>query len=648
MKSFIKAWLLIIATGVSLQAAAQNLFTYGTHGVKQEEFLKAYSKNNTDTKPTAQSYRDYLNLYIRFKLKVQAALDLHLDTLPGQVAELKNFRSQIAESYMNDEASINALIDEAMDRSTKDIQVSHLFIAVSKTASAQEVEKARLRAEDLYSRVQKGEDFGRLAAEYSEDPEARNNKGQLGYITTFVLPYDIENVVYSIPTGAVSKPFRSSIGFHLFKKTAERKALGRIRVAQILLSFPPDASTQQKEAIKERADSIYKVLKGGADFKNMALQFSNDNISYQNGGEMQEFGVGRYEPSFELTAFSLKQDEEIGAPVATSYGYHIIKRLRLIPVTVNKTNIAERDNYRQIISANDRIVVSRSALLKKIQQQTGYKKFPYNQAAFEAITQNALEGKPKLAKQAIGNNQPLFGFRNKNITMGDWLNYVDAIKGIETLRNGNTTTQLLEKYTEATALEYYRDHLEEFNKDFAYQLREFKEGNLLFEVMQRKIWDIASLDTAGLQQYYKAHKNNYWWEASADALIVTATSDSIATAAKARFTADISNWKKILDISDGTLQGDSGRFELGQLPVIERTAFTPGLMTANVKNETDNSATFCYILKVYNNREPRSFQDARGFVINDYQTYLEEKWVTELKKKYPVTVNEAVFKKLKG
>lgn len=291
-------------------------------------------------------------------------------------------------------------------------------------------------------------------------------------------------------------------------------------------------------------------------------------------------------------------------------------------------------------------MVSRAALLKKIQQQTGYKKFPYNQAAFEAITQNALEGKPKLAKQTIGDKAPLFGFKNRNITMGDWLNYVDAIKGIETLRNGNTTTQLLEKYTEATALEYYRDHLEEYNKDFAYQLREFKEGNLLFEVMQRKIWDVASLDTTGLQQYYKAHKNNYWWEASADALIVTATTDSIATAAKARFAADIVNWKKILDISDGTLQGDSGRFELGQLPVIERTAFTPGLMTANVKNETDNSATFCYILKVYNNREPRSFQDARGFVINDYQTYLEEKWVSELKKKYPVLINEAVFRKL--
>lgn len=647
MKSIYKPWLLSIATVLSLPAAAQTLFTYGTHGVKKEEFLKAYSKNNTDNKPTAQSYRDYLDLYVRFKLKVQAALDLHLDTLPGQVAELKNFRSQIAESYMNDEASVNALIDEAMDRSTKDIQVSHIFIAVAETATPQEIANAKAKADGIYAKLLKGEDFGKLAAENSDDPEARNNKGQLGYITSFVLPYDIENLVYPLATGAVSKPFKSKIGFHIFKKTAERKALGRIRVAQILLSFTPDASIQQKELIRERADSLYKALKAGADFKKLAFQFSNDNLSYQNGGEMQEFGVGRYEPSFEAAAFSLKQDEEIAAPVATSYGYHIIKRLRVIPVSVDKSNPAIRDNYRQTIAANDRSAVARTALLKKILQQTGYTKFPYNASAFESITQNTLEGKPALAKQAIPNTTPLFGFKRKKVSMGDWLNYADAMKNIATVKNGNTTAQLLDKFTEATALEYYRDHLEEYNKDFAYQLREFKEGNLLFEVMQRKIWDVASLDTAGLQQYYKAHKNNYWWESSADALIVTATTDSIATIAKARFAADISSWKKILDNSDGTLQGDSGRFELGQLPVIERTAFTPGLMTANVKNETDNSATFCYILKVYPNREPRHFQDARGFVINDYQTYLEEKWVAELKKKYPVKVEEGIFKGLK-
>ena len=80
------------------------------------------------------------------------------------------------------------------------------------------------------------------------------------------------------------------------------------------------------------------------------------------------------------------------------------------------------------------------------------------------------------------------------------------------------------------------------------------------------------------------------------------------------------------------MQADSGRFELGQIPVVDRTNFSPALITANVKNASDNSVTFAYIVRLHNNREPRNFDDARGFVINDYQEYLENKWLAELKK----------------
>lgn len=67
------------------------------------------------------------------------------------------------------------------------------------------------------------------------------------------------------------------------------------------------------------------------------------------------------------------------------------------------------------------------------------------------------------------------------------------------------------------------------------------------------------------------------------------------------------------------------------------------MITEPVKNETDNSVTFCYIVKIYNNREPRAFEDAKGFVINDYQNNLDENWIRQLKKKYPVRIDEKVF-----
>jgi len=107
---------------------AQPLFTYGSKSVTKEEFLKAYNKNNTYEKNDEKALREYLDLYTKFKLKVQAAYDLKLDTLPSQVAELQSFRAQLIQNYLNDESSVNVMVDEAFQRSQKDIRISHIFI----------------------------------------------------------------------------------------------------------------------------------------------------------------------------------------------------------------------------------------------------------------------------------------------------------------------------------------------------------------------------------------------------------------------------------------------------------------------------------------------------------------------------------------
>lgn len=627
-------------------ANAQTLFSYGTKTVSRDEFLKAFNKNNAESKTGTQAYREYLELYTRFKIKVQAALDMKLDSLPAQQTELKSFRSQIASNYMNDEASMNMLVEEAIKRSGKDIQLSHIYVQLPADATTEKLQQAQEKINQAYARLQKGEAFDKVATALSEDPAVVSNKGDIGFITAFLLPYDLESIAYNTPVGKFSKPYRSKIGFHIFKNKSERRAIGKIRVAQILISFPPDASPVQKQQVALRADSLYRALQNGADFKQLARQFSNDNISYLNGGEMQEFGTGRYESAFETAAFSLQNDGDISKPVASSYGYHIIKRIQRNPVLTDKNNKTVWENYRQQIAQNDRMEVSRKLLLKKILQQTGYKKFAVNQRSLNRITDSVLaeKGVPQLPD--LKTNAVLFSFPRQLVKVQDWVNYLEGIRTAQNLRAGKTNTQLFDQFVETTAQEYYRENLETYNKEFAYQVKEFKEGNLLFEIMQRKIWDRASADSAGLKKYYDEHKTNYWWEASADALILTATNDSVAEASKAILASGYSAWRPLIDKSEGGLLGDSGRFELGQLPVVERTAFAPGLITATVKNETDNSATFCYIIKLYNNREQRSFNDARGFVINDYQNFLEEKWIAELKKKYPVKIDEAVFKSL--
>lgn len=647
MSSFLRKMIAAsVFTTCAAAAHSQTLFNYGSKAVTKEEFLKAYNKNNTEEKPTEKTYHDYLDLYTRFKIKVQAALDLKLDTLSNQQQELAAFRNQVVESYMNDEASVQVLIDEAMDRSKKDIHLAHIFIAAGANMQPEQVKQAQQKANTAYAQLQKGEDFLKTALAYSDDPAVQANKGDIGYITVLVLPYEMENLVYATPAGKYTAIYRSKNGFHIFKNLGERPAIGRLRAAHILLSFPPAPTEAQKKDIAKVADSLYTVLQNGGDFKMLAGALSGDNLTFQTGGEMMAFGVGRYEPAFEKAAFALAKDGDISHPVLTDFGYHIIKRLQHVPVPADKTNKQWQDEIKQQVLQSDRMEVARKVFVKKIMQLIGLKKAPVNAKALSQYTDSILLFKKPVANAALNENTTLVTIGKKTIKGKDYKTYLETLRGIESMRTGKTSAQLLDQYIENTAADHYRQHLEEYNKEFAWQLNEFKEGNLLFEIMQQNIWDKASVDSIGLKKYYDEHKNTYWWEMSADAVIVTAVTQAASDDAAQKIKANYKSWKTLVEKSEGTIQADSGRFELGQIPVVERTNFQPGLLTAPVKNDTDNSLTFAYIIKMYPDRQPRSFNDARGFVINDYQAYLEDQWIAELKKKYPVRINEAVLKSL--
>lgn len=475
MKKIFIFFLIISASA----ATAQTLFTYGNHSVSKEEFLRAYNKNSNGEVPTQKIYEDYLNLYIRFKLKVQAAYDKGLDTLPSQVAELQSFRNQVIDSYITDDKALQQLIHEAFQRRQKDIHLAHIFIPFD-TKNPADTSIAYKRAMDAYKELLKGTDFGNVARLYSADSSVQREGGDIGYITVFTLPYGLETLAYTTPTGKFSKPYRTKSGYHIFKNINERPAVGKLRVAQILLIVPSDATEQARNIIKLKADSIYNALQKGSSFKLLAGKLSNDNLTYLSGGEMPEFGIGTYSKRFENIAFGLAKNGEISKPFLDSDGYHIVKRLSRTPVNTNRDSVEDMVLLRQQVLNDARKDVMNKRMVERIYNITHLKKEDYNEAAL-------------------------------------W--------------------------------KYYRDHLEEYHPEFAAQMKEFKEGNLLFEMMQAAVWNKANEDSTDLAAFYQAHKEKNNWKSSAEAL-------------------------------------------------------------------------------------------------NDYQTYLEDKWIEMLKQKYPVKINEDVLKSL--
>jgi peptidyl-prolyl cis-trans isomerase SurA len=622
---------------------AQMLFTYGSNAVSKEEFLKAYSKNNNETRPTEKSYKDYLELYARYKLKVKIAYEMKLDTLTGQQTELKNFRNQVADTYMNDEESVNALVNEAFERSQKDIHLAHIFIAAPKNADPADTLKAYQKTMSAYDALKKGKDFGEVAAIYSDDASAKRNRGEIGWISVFTLPYELETLAYVTMPTQFSKPYRSKGGYHIFKNLGERKAIGKIKVAHILLAVPPNANDSIKAKIKQKADSIYDALISGAGFGELAKKYSSDNLSYQTGGEIAEFGAGKYDSAFETAAFGLARDGEIGKPVLSSFGYHIIKRMarKDVPAKDKESLTA----LKQRVIADPRVSVSTRKFLNKIFALVHFNKYPVNENNLSAYTDSMLQHKAAPLFPGMNDKTPLFALNKKDYTVKEWLDYVRGAKNMPAVSAGKSNIELLDKFIETSSLTYYREHLENYNKDFAYQLNEFRDGNLLFEVMQRMIWDKASYDSAGLRNYYESHKDKYWWQPGADGVLFTCNNEKTANEVKNKLQHNFSAWRIIMDGSNGSAQADSGRFELAQLPIADHT-LTTGQFTAFNINPADNTVTFAYIIKVYNEKMPRNYPEARGFVINDFQIYLEDKWIAGLKEKYPVKINEVVLKSL--
>lgn len=631
-----------IASSCISVAKAQTIFTYGSNPVSKAEFLKAYNKNKTPVTDKAASYKEYLELYIKFKLKVQAAKDARLDTLQQLKYDLQNFRSQVEEGYLQDDNAINALVDEALERSRKDIHLIHFAINMNRVQGA-DTAKAYQAIEQLKNVLAKGEtDYAKAITSIGSSLPITWK--DLGYITAFSLPYFMENIVYKLQPGGVSNAYRSKSTLHLFVNAGEKQSAGRWKVAQILFAAPPDASAEELASIKKQADSVYTILQSGASFAAMAKQFSADRLTYQNGGELAEFGTGKYDPTFEKAVFALQQDGEISKPILTSHGFHIVKRIQQIAIPAGKNDEAFVASLRQQILQDDRVAAAKENFSKAVLQKSGYSRNAAikDEQLFRYADSVVAQG--EVGKYPV-NKQVIFSFLKQKVTGSDWLNFVKDYKLNTDVYKGEDNKALLEKYISITALEYYRKHLEEYNTDFKYQLQEFKEGNMLFEIMDRNVWTKASADSLGLKKFYDGNKQAYQWAESAAVYLFTCTSLQAADSAVAALKAG-KNWKLVADESEGSVQADSGMYELNQLQLPADLTPANGVITKPVLNSGDNSASFVQIIKLFPAGEQRTFDEAKGMVINEYQNALEEKWIASLKKKYPVKVNEAVFKEL--
>lgn len=630
-----KKLLTALCVAATLSAPAQTLFTYGKDTVSAPAFLLAFQKNNQGA-VTERGLQEYLDLYIASRLKIKEAQALGYDTLPQLLADLASLRQQILPAYLHDKEGTDKMIGEAFTRSQKDIHLAHIFI--KKGDGAEKKKEAALQA------IARG-DFAAAAKTYSDDPSASTNGGDLGWITVFSLPYPLENLAYATASGKTSPVFTSPAGYHIFKNLGERKALGRIRAAQILLAFPPNSTADAKARLKQTADSLYRRILAGDDFGSLAANFSNDVVSAAANGEMAEFGVGDYDPAFEMAVLQLSADSAVSQPFATAHGYHIVKRLKVLPVPATLDD-ETKDALRQRIEQSDRSRVLKQWTAQKVLKQTGYAKASFTDAELQAYTDSVLLFQVPKTRVTLLPSTPLLKIGSSTATVANWTEFAQGARYHPNGNGARPQAEVWEDFVQAMALNYYQDHLEEFNEDFRRQITEFAEGNLFFEIMQRQVWAPAQSDSTGLARHYQQHKSRYTWNESANAIVFYASDETAANAFYEAIRSKPAGWRTLLTEYAEQITADSNRFELAQLPRPKTQPLTAGTLTEPVVNKDDNTVSFAYILQLYPTPEPRSFADAKGLVINDYQAQLEKEWVEKLKKKYPVKLNGSVWKEV--
>ncbi|MFL9844816.1 peptidylprolyl isomerase [Flavobacterium rhizosphaerae] len=632
----------------SPNANKEVLFTIDGTPYYTDEFVRVYNKNLDLVKDDSQKDLDnYLDLFIGYKLKVKKAEKLGLQEDKKYQGELKSYRTQLAKNYLTDTKVTDELIEEAYNRSGKEIKASHILFLADENASPADTLKAYNKAVEVRKKALAGEDFGKLAQQYSEDPSAKENKGDLGYFSVFRMVYPFENGAYNTPKGQISEPVRTRFGYHIIKVDDVRENRGDIQVAHIMLLSPKDGNPEDAAKVKSRIDEIYQKLQQGEDFSSLAKQFSDDKTSAEAGGELPKFSSGELTSTdFENQAFSLKNPGDITKPFKTQFGWHIIKLMNKYPV---KTLEEVKPDFENRIRRDDRSKLIAASMTKKLREKYSIKTDQDLYAKVEkAFNDSLYSHKWSIPANADSYNKTLLTINNdKNLTGKEFLQYAHSQQrtGAWPRPLSRAVNDLYERYKDEQLSAYYNDNLENEFPEFAATMQEYRDGLLLFDLMEKEIWNKAKTDTIGLQKYYNAHKDNYLWKQRAEAEVFSSTDEKAAQEARKYLTEgkDAAFIKQKLNTGKITIMEKSGTFEKGSSDFPESAGWHEGI------SDVIKQDGYYYVVneKKVLPAGPKSFEESKGRVINDYQQYLENTWVDDLKKEFTIKVNQDVFEKVK-
>jgi peptidyl-prolyl cis-trans isomerase SurA len=522
----------------------ETLFTINKHKISSKEFINVYKKNLDIIDEKEQKDIDnYLQLYIDYKLKILDAYEKEFDKNPKYINELNNYSNQLASNYLYDKKSQEILLKEAYERTQKEIKASHILIRL---------EPDNLDTLDIYNNLLKytddlkSMDFNYVKKKYHDGEKVFVE--DLGYFSAFKMIYSFESVAYNTEIGDVSKPFRTRFGYHIVKVDDKRNSLGQVTVGHIMLS-------KNKRGSKEKIYQLKDSLNNGANFESFAKRYSDDKSSSIKGGKLKAFTSGQLNSiPFENTAFSLNKINEISEPTETKFGWHILK---LYSKSMLKSFEIMKDELIKKINNNSRSKFITDSFYKKLLEKYN---ITYN-IDFDYFDINMFDNNGDVLSvipETFAQNKILFTIKDDTLTYKDFATYLINNKSDKSIKK-NSLDILYRNFLNSAVMTFYKDNLETENLEYAQIYKEYKEGLLLFDLMENEVWNKAKNDTIGLRVFYNENKK----------------------------------------------------------------------------------------LSLDKNNQYIPLNEVRGEIINKYQSYIENKWISDLRKKKKIKIYKKALKKIK-
>ncbi len=635
-------FLIILLSGFDSTAEDETvLMVINDREISKTEFLRLWKKDNLYSEMPVDQY---LDLFIDFHLKVAHAKDegIHQNILFEE--ELARYRKQLVIPYLTDKEKEEQLVNEAYSRLLYDVNASHILVRLAPGFSPEDSLQAWEKTMQIRESILKGENFEVVANATSDDPSAKVNSGNLGYFTVFQMAYPFENKVYNAEPGELSMPVRTRFGYHIIRLNDRTPSRGEIKTAHIMIGF----NRYDEETAAEKVMKVYNDLKAGYSFEMMAKEHSTDNNTAPQGGMLPWFGAGRLVPEFEEAAFAIENPGDISEPVRTSFGWHIIK-------LIDHREIPPLDEIRQNLvdmirnSRDERSALVREALVNRLMREWNYNEnLPALELFYHMVGDTIFSGNWS-PPSTLPMNQVIFSVSGANVTQRAFAEFIS-----ESAYRRNPWPMeeyiysLYRDFVSQWLIKYEDQNLENKYPEFRYLMNEYKDGMLLFEITDREVWSRAITDSTGLELFHEINNHNYMWGTRISASIFTTDDARIARRAarragrSIRFSSRDENW--VIDrlnrgAGDDVITYEKGLYAMGDNQLADQVNWAEGVSEIIERDNTYNIILIHDVVEP----QPKSIEEAREQVIADYQDYLEEQWVEDLRGKYNVTVYKDVL-----